>query len=452
MVGPCPECGSSNVVEDDLYSQKQWVCEDCGSLVSEGVFTTTLSDEQHSRTVPYYESTETSKKPCPNLIKGLIRVRALCRILRVPGDMESGAVSLFERAYGNPAFLQVRLQKKEVLGGACILLICRQNNRPVTMGTISNLLEVELAFVGVVYQDLIKALNIEPSTATSLINMLESYCYGYKLSPGEVAEVFAETPRRLVERSTALAELAADTWLVTGRQPLPLLMACVYVAWQSLKPMGRMKVSLNKFCVIGGLGKEVCGARKDTAHKRVVELRDVLCKLGKELPWLRGDTVEPGTVAKLVDDILKHRQALHLKAMRHYEEELQLQFGDQLASSDSSAPATSKAGDKSEPDPSPQSELSPSESKLKGRSQNLSTVNTTEVGGEPPAGELHWGKRHLFLPPSVRPDKQRRVDPPVPAVTGDEEISDSEIETYIRSPEEIRKYLTVQQKLKEDGD
>lgn len=33
----CPACGSTNIVDDDLYSQAQLVCVDCGSVVSEGV-------------------------------------------------------------------------------------------------------------------------------------------------------------------------------------------------------------------------------------------------------------------------------------------------------------------------------------------------------------------------------------------------------------------------------
>lgn len=33
----CPGCGSTNIVDDDLYSQPQLVCVDCGSVVSEGV-------------------------------------------------------------------------------------------------------------------------------------------------------------------------------------------------------------------------------------------------------------------------------------------------------------------------------------------------------------------------------------------------------------------------------
>lgn len=50
-------------------------------------------------------------------------------------------------------------------------------------------------------------------------------------------EVLSETPQRLLDRVSALIELAADTWIVTGRQPLPLIMGSVYVAWQSLNPM-----------------------------------------------------------------------------------------------------------------------------------------------------------------------------------------------------------------------
>lgn len=49
--------------------------------------------------------------------------------------------------------------------------------------------------------------------------------------------MLSETPQRLLDRVSALIELAADTWIVTGRQPLPLIMGSVYVAWQSLNPM-----------------------------------------------------------------------------------------------------------------------------------------------------------------------------------------------------------------------
>jgi|UniRef100_A0A1B0GRY1 hypothetical protein len=45
----CPDCGSSELVEDSHYSQSQLVCSDCGCVVTEGVLTTTFSDEGNFR-------------------------------------------------------------------------------------------------------------------------------------------------------------------------------------------------------------------------------------------------------------------------------------------------------------------------------------------------------------------------------------------------------------------
>ncbi|MCJ8742692.1 hypothetical protein PDJAM_G00085100 [Pangasius djambal] len=639
MPRSCSQCGSSSVVEDELYSQTQWVCQDCGSVISEGTFTTILSEEQHSTAVPYYVTTEVTKKPCPNLIKGLGRVRSLCRILRLSKHMESevaslyeraynhphflnghlmkkemlggscllsvcrqnnwpvamgtismlldadpasiGAVyhdlnkalnlqntstssfaelleshchdvvnhtsvrsstavpyyvttevtkkpcpnlikglgrvrslcrilrlskhmesevaSLYERAYNHPHFLNGHLMKKEMLGGSCLLSVCRQNNWPVAMGTISMLLDADPASIGAVYHDLNKALNLQNTSTSSFAELLESHCHEFKLGPSDVPDICVESVERLVQRSTALLELASDVWLVTGRQPLPLLTACVYVAWQSLKPMARMKYTLNKFCEIARLPKlkqkcavrrdtaarrvseirealfklgpsdvpdicvesverlvqrstallelasdvwlvtgrqplplltacvyvawqslkpmarmkytlnkfceiarlpklkQKCAVRRDTAARRVSEIREALCKMGRVLPWLREGTVEPGSVCTLVDDILSYRRTLMLQAMRNCE--LEEDAEEQNAAS---------------------------------------------------SEEAHWGKRHLFLPPSARNAKRPRPNSPEPDVIGDENISDTEIESYIRSPEEVKLYLEVQKKLTED--
>lgn len=45
----CPDCGSTELVEDSHYSQSQLVCSDCGCVVTEGVLTTTYSDEGNLR-------------------------------------------------------------------------------------------------------------------------------------------------------------------------------------------------------------------------------------------------------------------------------------------------------------------------------------------------------------------------------------------------------------------
>lgn len=47
--GRCPDCGSTELVEDSHYSQNQLVCSDCGCVVTEGVLTTTFTDEGNLR-------------------------------------------------------------------------------------------------------------------------------------------------------------------------------------------------------------------------------------------------------------------------------------------------------------------------------------------------------------------------------------------------------------------
>ncbi|XP_067289769.1 transcription factor IIIB 50 kDa subunit isoform X4 [Pseudorasbora parva] len=356
MPSNCPECGSSRVVEDDLYSQRQWVCEDCGSVVSEGHLTTSLSDETQGTNVPYHASTEEIKKPCRNLILGFIRVRALCRILRLSSDMES-----------------------------------------------------EVPFCS------------------------------FKLGPNQVEEVLSETPQRLVDRMSALMELASDTWIVTGRQPLPLLMGSVYMAWQSLNPTARMKYSFTKFCKIGKAPEQSWRKSRDTALKRVSELLEVLCRLGRELPWLRGVAVEPNTVVTLVDDILKHRRALLLRAVNKYEQQLQNELSESQTTECEKDPSESNRS--KSPSPETPAVMSSDQAEC----ENPADEEATDC----PLPPNHWGKRHLFLPPCVKSRKRQRVDVPQLEVTGDEDISDSEIESYIRSPDEIKLYLKAQKELKQ---
>ncbi|CDQ60962.1 unnamed protein product [Oncorhynchus mykiss] len=398
----CPECGSLDIVDDEHYSQPQLVCADCGAVVSEGLLTTTRSEETQGTDVRYSNSTEVDKKPCRNLINGIHRVRALCRILRLTFLMEETAETHFKQAYEHPNFIRVSLQKKEVLAGCCVLATCRQHSWPIAMGTICCLLEANPRLIGVVYQEMVKTLKIE-APPTSIINLLETHCQAYKLSPQHVHEELSESSKDLTKRAAVLLELAADAWLVTGRQPIPILTASIFLAWQSLKPtQTRLKYTLARFCQMAKVTKS------SIAPKRVTELKEVLCKLGQELPWLRGDEVTPQTVIQMVDDILNHRLTLLRRALSSHEEA--------LASESPDTGSVQQQGDHSQP----------------------SVPNS--------------GKRSLFEPPSVRYAKIRRVQVPVVEVTGDEEISDSEIDSYIRTPQEIRDYVEAKEALASSDD
>lgn len=265
----------------------------------------------------------------------------------------------------------------------------------------------------------------------------------YKISSVHVPEELAENPKDLNKRAAALVELAADSWIVTGRRPVPIIMAAIYLAWQSLRPdKRRLKTSLERFCQIAQVKK------LRPALKRIVELKDVLCKLAKEIPWV-SEAVTPDNVVLQVEDILKHRDALLRRAMQAHEEAL-------LAESETSCEDSLTE----ENTPSRISELvepSPNVSSAEQRELNSGRPERPGDGsdGASAAPELHsqqdqepaqnWGKRVLFAPPCVTRAKKRKAkQPELKDVTGDEEISDSEIDSYIRSPREARDFALAQ--------
>ncbi len=224
-----------------------------------------------------------------------------------------------------------------------------------------------------------------------------------------------------------------------------------------------MKYTFNKFCKIGQAPEQSWRRSRETVVKRLKELRDVLCKLGRELPWLRGGAVEPNTVVKLVDDILKNRYALLTRAVRNYEQQLQNETQTAQTTECDNEPSDSNRSDSpssktpelvdpgqaecdNEPSDSNRSD-SPSS-----KTPELVDPGQAECDQEATDDQLppnHWSKRHLFLPPCVKSRKRQRVDAPQLEVTGDEDISDSEIESYIRSQDEIETFRKVQKELKD---
>ncbi|XP_026153978.1 transcription factor IIIB 50 kDa subunit [Mastacembelus armatus] len=442
----CPGCGSSNIVDDDLYSQPQLVCVDCGTVVSEGA----LADDPVGGSDVSYSRTTAAKTECMNLKKGLQRVKAICRILRVRNEIENLSETYYNQAYQHVSFIKVSLQKKEILTGCCVLVSCRQLNWPITMGTISYLLDVDPMLLGSIYKEMVKILNIE-APIVNITDVIETHAQEYKISSLHVPEEFAEDSKDLTKRAIALVELAADSWIVTGRKPIPIMMAAIYLAWQSLKPTKqRLKFSLDKFCQLAQVNKS------KAALKRIAEIKKVLCKLGKEIPWLR-EAVTTDNVFRQVEDILQYRYALLRRALRTHEDAL---LEECKASCDDSLTKQTDKAQTSEP-----VEQTPNSSSVQQREPNAGEAGEAAQPGDGDhdpctVSEAHsdtlerqntapnWGKSVLFAPPCVIHAKKRRVEQPeLQDVTGKEEISDSEIDSYIRTPQEARDFALMQKML-----
>lgn len=209
--------------------------------------------------------------------------------------------------------------------------------------------------------------------------------------------------------------------------------------------------------------------KNTTALKRVVEMKEVLCTLGQEIPWLRSE-VTVDNVVQQVEDILQFRNALLRRAMMSHEEALLAETSSSVeeppvGSQTDTAPSTTPLASSGQADRTSAHACqtlcaaNAQETHQQGARDQTSTELKQQAGPDDPddpdsqaLAEPNWGKRVLFAPPCVRNAKVRRVDRGQwKEVTGDEEISDSEIESYLRTPQEVRLFAATQRALS-DGE
>lgn len=248
-----------------------------------------------------------------------------------------------------------------------------------------------------------------------------------------------------------IVELASETWLVTGRHPVPIVTAAAFLAWQSLRPGPRLSCPLARFCRLAGVDLP------PPAHLRLRELLEILLGMASQLSWLRGFTLDKKTVVKHIGDLLQHRVFLLKNAFSQQDGEEEQH--DTAPGQDSMGQDTVGQGspDKNSPDKdslakdslgkdSPDKD-SPGQDSPGQDSPGQGSPSSPRVAqkGCPSAGKRQRGGtlRPLLPPCLIHPRKRLRpAAPSAPdsAATGDEPISDSEIEQYLRSPEEIRAF------------
>ncbi|XP_074838115.1 transcription factor IIIB 50 kDa subunit isoform X2 [Carettochelys insculpta] len=341
---------------------------------------------------------------------GIKRVQDLCKVLHLPAVFEDTALSYFQRAIEHPSFHLVSLEKKEILVGCCVFVTCRQHNWPLTMGTICSLLYADKELFASVYLSVLKELELDVP-ALSLTDLVKTHLNSFKLfqSSASIPAKLAEDKEKMVARTIQIVELASETWLVTGRHPIPIITAAAYLAWQSLQPVGRLTCTFPRFCKLAGTDLP------PPAHLRLKELNEVLLRMASQLAWLRVLNLDKKTVAKHIGDLLQHRHLL-------------------LKSSFSS-------GDMEDPSPTAVDNGSERSLQVAGCSAQAEGCH---AGGKQKHGR---GQRPLLPPCLINPRKRLRtaaLSPSEQAITGDEAISDSEIEQYLRSQEEVQKLSRAQ--------
>ncbi|XP_018108864.1 transcription factor IIIB 50 kDa subunit-like isoform X2 [Xenopus laevis] len=320
--------------------------------------------------------------------RGIVRVQDLCRVLRLPNGFVDTAVSYYKQAVVNPLYRLMSIQKKEIIVACCVYITCRQHQWPITMATLCTLIYAKKELFASLFLDIVQVLKVDVPSL-SLQNLIKSHCSSFKLFKDsyEVPPQYAEKLDAVSERTVQIVELAYETWLVTGRHPIPMITAAAYISWQSLQPSRRMSCTLSRFCKMSDIDMP------PPSTIRLKELQETLIKLANYLPWLKILSLNRKNIVQHLGDLLKHRAYLLRRALAITEAEL---------SKGTEAPSSTDL------------------------------PNSTVV----------------FLPPCVTNPRKRARSTPFPRghmdITGDEDISDSEIEQYLRTPAEMKDFQLLQ--------
>lgn len=137
----------------------------------------------------------------------------------------------------------------------------------------------------------------------------------------------------------------------------------------------------------------------------------MLLRMAEQLAWLQVLRLDKRSVVKHIGDLLQHRHTLVRKAFRDGTAELEA--GEKQQQGWGKSPGQGK--------------------------EEAATSSLDRPEGKRPASPA------LLLPPCMlKPPKRICPPPPISTVTGDEDISDSEIEQYLRTPQEVRDFQKAQ--------
>eukprot|EP00897_Mesotaenium_endlicherianum_P001029 jgi/Mesen1/10927/ME000095S10263 len=288
----CQQCGGATLVFDAWAACV--VCESCGTVaddicleegvtyvngVSNGVLVSGR-DGGASAAWELLKSTggapkaltqEAQKENYTNQDDMVKELQRAVNILRLPPEQQQDAEAVLHQVlegdYGFGKWTQV-------LAAACSYVAIRRACLPLSMNEVAMAIQVCALAVGTMYRRLIKVLQISLPCVDPAIFIQRAVSNLPPFTGGN------EVRGRQVARDAAvLVQFAERRSLVSGRHPLPVAAAALYLAGQSSQAKeGEEVVSVGDIC-------GVVHAGVNATRLRVRELEAAVLEVGQKLPW-----------------------------------------------------------------------------------------------------------------------------------------------------------------------
>lgn len=301
----CPACGADAVIQDEAMSSL--MCLECGVVVSDRPLTSALQIAQNSdgcaqvtgqfvahqgfHTAGYSDDNISVALQAVILRRQRLaqqKVSLVCSRIGLSGQAYSDMVcdlmgQITRQRWGSGRWI-------DLLAGGCAYVVARQNHKPITLLDIADAISVNVFLIGRVFIKIQQYLRCELPVLDPALH-LTRICSRLTIPAPQLPKV--------VDTATRLLVLAHGDWLTVGRRPAGVIAAALRIACDMLLPAD----TVNETCLAG-----VSGVSRTTIRQRVLEIKETLVRLGKNLPW--GETLTVKNVLQHTSDILAFKEVL----------------------------------------------------------------------------------------------------------------------------------------------
>ncbi|XP_013790960.1 transcription factor IIIB 50 kDa subunit-like [Limulus polyphemus] len=383
----CPSCGNDTVESGEYYAQDHLVCTSCGTVIEEDSFeNSSLLDGTTLVAASRNKHTSSVQLSIKNVPKSFLQIAFYKRTgkkvqagLNKSKDLAS-AFKFNQDMTNELTDLYSELVKTEVF------FFRKQKVKEILAGCCAYKVMRERD-IAVCVSSICNFLDCTASEFSLIYKQFLNVSSfkirstsAQQLVPVVLSDLkLGEEAEDMSKKTLEIINLADKLGFTSGRTATPIVIGAAFLAWQAMN-IQRMKTSFQTFCSVVGLSKLV------TARRRALELKHLLVDLGKQIPWLTADRVTVANVILHIDSIIKYSYAF---------------IKDKSALSDKGK---------------------------KDNNQNPDVVVSSKrelVQGESSAGSCK---------------KQKKEELSYEAGYVSDDISDSEIDSYIKSDTEIKEY------------
>jgi len=308
----CPFCNEYTLSWED-YGNFQGdcagsrVCTSCGGVVDESNLTADEGIHSNGQTGAdgYCQASARERQQynvrcgTPSMSKGrrqgLDLTKRIAHFMGCKPSMTAEAVQLFERLVKHPDFRLRRIVAKLAVAACSVYIICRQHNWPVMLADVCGVVGNNVYAVDSWKKRIMATFpELADIRGPDLFELLSARCKKAALS-NEVQQTAVD-----------IIKLCRDLWITEGRKQESIIIAALFIAWQSEEPLCRMKVKLHSFCS----DHQLPTLRGATAC--VSNMQEALCRLTDNIPWV--SSVSNNSIALYVKDIVNYRSTLIAEA------------------------------------------------------------------------------------------------------------------------------------------